>query len=272
MAIVTISRQVGSLGDEIAQQVAQELGLKMVGREDLQRLQSECDAEFADACQAFESEVKGGFFERLFFREPANTALFAALVYELAAQGEVIILGRGAQIVLGNRPAVLKVRVVASEQVRVNRVQERSQVSLEEAVRFLRRVGHQRRSLIESVFHEDLADWGLYDLVLNTTSLAPEVGVALVAEAAQKLGPVSPEQKEQFAGLALAKRVEAAIKKKLPTTNFRDVEVQGGEQGKVLLTGVLTDKEAVASAQKIAAEYEGVTAVENELKTTELSF
>jgi Cytidylate kinase-like family/BON domain len=272
MAIVTISRQIGSFGDEIAQQVSRDLGLKMVGREDLQRLQSECDAEFKNACQAFESEVKGGFFERLFFREPANTSLFAALVYELAAEGEVIILGRGAQIVLGNRPAVLKVRVVAAEDVRVARVKERSEVSAEDAAQFLKRVGHQRRSLIESVFHQDLADWSLYDMVLNTTGLSSELGASLIAHAAQNLGAVSQEQREEFADLALAKRVEAAIKKKLPTTPFRDVEVMGGGQGKVILTGVMTDKMAVQTAEEVARKYAGVTSVENELKTTELSF
>ncbi|MEW5913817.1 MAG: cytidylate kinase family protein [Thermodesulfobacteriota bacterium] len=272
MAIVTISRQVGSFGEQIAKQVTTELGLNLVGYQDMHRLQTECDAEFKKACQAFEAEASGGFLERLFFREPANTAMFAALVYELAAGGDLVILGRGAQIVLGGQPAVLRARVVAPTKLRVRRVQERFGTSGEEAAEFISRVDKQRRSLIESVFHKDLADWSLYDLVINTAELSPQVASALICAAAKGLGQISPQQKERFASLALAKKVEAAIKKKLPTTPYRDLVVDSSQKGQMLLTGVVLDKAAKQTAEKIARGFAGVASVDNQLKTTELSF
>jgi hypothetical protein len=263
---------VGSFGEEIAKQVAAELGLRLVGYQEMHHLQTECDPEFKKACQAFESEAGGGFLERLFFREPANTAMFAALVYELAAGGDLVILGRGAQIVLGGQPAVVRVRVVAPTRTRVQRVQQRFGTSGEEAAEFISRVDKQRRSVIESVFHKDLADWSLYDLVINTAVLTPEVAATLICAAAKGLGPTSPEQKEQFACLALAKKVEAAIKKKLPTTPYRDLVVDSVQRGRLLLTGVVQDKAAKQTAERIARGYPGVESVDNQLKTTELSF
>lgn len=272
MAIVTISRKVGSYGEQIAAQVARDLDLRLVGYRDMHRLQSECDPEFKKACQAFETELSGGFVERLFFREPANTAMFAALTYELASDGDLVILGRGAQIVLGGQKAVLKVRVVAPTEIRVQRMQQRFGTSGEEAAEFLKRVDKQRRSLIENVFHKELSDWALYDLVINTADLPPELAATLICTAAKGMGSISEQQKALFARLALAKKVEAAIKKKLPTTPYRDVTVDSSRKGQLLLSGVVRGKETKQVAEQIAQDYPGVTSVENQIKTTELSF
>ena len=79
MAIVTISRQMGSMGDEIARQVAQRMGVRLVGGDHFHAKAQECDEDFAKACTAFENEKTTGFFERFFMRHPANTSLFASL-------------------------------------------------------------------------------------------------------------------------------------------------------------------------------------------------
>ena len=133
-------------------------------------------------------------------------------------------------------------------------------------------MGKQRRSLIESVFHKDLANWSLYDMVINTAVLTPEVATTLICAAAKGVGSTNQEQREKFACLTWAKKVEAAIKKKLATTPYRDVVVDSSQKGHMLLTGIVQDKAAKQTAEKIASSYPGVESVDNQLKTTELSF
>ena len=72
MAIVTISRKLGSLGDDIALLVAQKLGYRLVTREEFHRIGLECDREFRDACQLFETEKGRGSFPGPFSVRPDN--------------------------------------------------------------------------------------------------------------------------------------------------------------------------------------------------------
>jgi len=272
MAIVTISRQMGSWGDEIAQEAARQLGARLVGGEHFHAKAQECDEEFANACQAFETEKPAGFFERFFMRHPANTSLFASLVFQEAAEGDAVILGRGSQIVLADEPAALKVRVVAPRRVRVGRIAERQGISVDQAASFLSRHDHQRRTLIESIFQKELSDWSLYDMVLNTTNLSKELVVSLICLAAEQRGSLSQEQKSAYSDKALAKSVEAAIKKKVSTVPIREVEVINQGSGKLVLEGAVQDKEARKQAEKVALAHPGVSSVDNQLITTELSY
>jgi hypothetical protein len=212
--------------------------------------------------------------ERLFFRERANLPIFYAMNYDLAAEGDVIIKGRGAQIVFADEPGVLKVRVVAPSELRVARVMERKQMHTEEARDFIRRFDRQRRGLIESVFHRDLSDWGLYDLVMNTRQLDAETAAGVVAAAAQSLRESAPAgtAPEEFRRKAFAKRVEAAVKKRVNTSPYRDVTVEVDPDGVIRLAGFVQDKRSREVAEKVAKDTEGVSKVVNELKTTELSF
>lgn len=274
MSVVTISRQVGSLGDEIGGLVAEKLGYELMSREGIHRLARECDLEFKDACAAFEEERGVGFWERMFYRDPAYTSLFEALNLELAAKGNVVILGRGAQIALAETPGVFHARVVAPAAIRVQRVRERMGLAAEDAMDFVRNHDKQRRALIESVYHKDLSDWSLYNLVLNTANLTAEAGAELIALAVRKMPAlVEPDLVgEELARRAFAKRVESAIKKKVLTSPYREIQVRCLVEGELILEGFVQDKVSKQRAGDIAARYPGVSEVDNRLRTTELSF
>lgn len=274
MAIVSVSRKIGSLGDEIAALVAQKLGYKLISREEIHQMAQECDEEFRHACSMFEAEEAKGFYERLIFRDPAFTALFESLNFELAAQGDMVILGRGAQIVFQGFPDVFRVRVVAPSRVRVHRMSQRMNVGNEEAAEFIRRHDHQRRHLIQEIFQRDLSDWSLYNMMLNTELITAEEGAEVVESAVRVVcGPGKPvTPKETFENLAFAKRVESAIKKKVVTAPYRDIRVTAEPGGRVTVEGVVQDKRVKDKVTAVAQAMEGVTSVVNELRTTEIFF
>jgi cytidylate kinase len=125
MPIITVSRQEGSYGDVIAAILARNMGLELITREKVHEVAQSCDPEYSEACVDYESEHGPGFFERIFFDKTSYTSLFQALTYEQASKGNVIILGRGAQMVLQKIPSVFKLRVVAPTRLRVERVKAR---------------------------------------------------------------------------------------------------------------------------------------------------
>lgn len=274
MPIVTVSRRVGAFGDVIAAVVAKKLGLNLVTRQQLHELAQTCDPAYKDACQAYETEHSPSFFERIFFDTPAHVSLFEALTFEEAGKGGVVLVGRGAQIVLRNVPGVLKVRVVAPTNIRVERIMERYALSKREAEDFVRKHDHDRTTLIRLIFDRDPTDWALYDLIVNTEQFIAADASELVADAAVRLKEAADRELTLAAlkRMALAKRVETIIRRKMSSAVARNVVVTSDADGSLLLTGRIRSKREKDQAEQIAREYEGVVNVDNDLKVTELSF
>ena len=274
MAVIAMSRQVGSFGEEIASLVADRLGYRIADREMIHKLADSCDPGFKKACSLYEREVPKGFWARHFFNDLAYASLFEALNFELASQGNMVIMGRGAQIVLGETPGVFKVRIVAPYIIRARRLMEREGLSLAEAEEFVHRYGHDRRALIQQIYHKDLADWALYDLIMNTTSMTPEGGAAIICQAVEGMAPLAdPEAwSDEMQRISFSKLVESAIRKKVSAASYRNIYVSSPVLGKVILDGYVMDSVSKDEAERIATEFEGVKEVDNQLRTTTLSF
>lgn len=274
MAIITVSRKVGSWGETISKLAAEKLGYRVVTPEEFHRLAESCDSDFRKACSVFETEMPGGMIERFFLRDPAYTSLFESLNFQLASEGDVMIWGRGAQIALADQPGVFRVRVVAPFELRVGRIMERDGMEYKEAAEAVKRFDQQRRTMIEAIYHKDRGDWVLYDLMINTARIANETAANMIFEAVNKLEMPADwdEKRKRFRDLSLAKRVESAIKLKLHTGIYRNIEADAKGPGRIILKGFVTDKRSLDLALDIAAGYPGVKEVENRLKETTLSF
>lgn len=267
--VITVSRQVGSYGDEIASLVAQELGYRLVGKAEFLEIARSLDPEFAEAQRGgIEASGDAEGVEGHFLKSPAYTSLFESVIYRVASQGKVVILGRGAQVVLREVAGVFKARIVAPLEVRVRRVMEQKGASLEEASEFVSRYDHQRRMLVQSVYFQDLRDWFLYDLILNTASLDPKAGAAVLCAAVEAMGKEEGPSRDQLLRLSFAKRVECEIRKWLVTSVHRHIEVLASGDGEVLLTGYVQDEENRHLAERIAQRVGGVKRVENRLRIT----
>jgi cytidylate kinase len=274
MPVVTISRQVGSLGDVIAAVTARRLNLELISGEKIHESARTCDPEYRDACALYESEHGPGWLERFFFDRPSYMSLFESLTYEFAAKGNVVIVGRGAQVVLRDVPGVFRVRVTAPVRVRVERIRERFGCSEEEAIKFVSKHDRERKNLITSVFDVDPRDWSLYDMILNThhfdSGSAAEVVISAIEKTAD--APDMEAVRVDLRNTAVAKRIETLIRKKLTSVVAQRIEVSVHSGGEVVLSGSIRSDDDKGWAERIAREYEGIVKVDNRLRVTELSF
>lgn len=271
MNIVVISRQVGSFGDEIASLVAAEMGLELVGRDGLHKMALSCEPEYSAACTAYEKEHGAGFFERMFFDRPSYLSLFEAMAFEQAGRGNVVMMGRGAQIVLRDFPGVFTARIVAPFGVRVGRVQERSGSSEAVAEDFVKKYDRERRALIQSIFMANLDDWSLYNVILNTQHYTAQAASKALIEAIRQKTPVpdKTQSAETFRALAVAKRAETLVRSKLTSAAARDIRISAEPGGVVRMTGLVAQNADKEEAEKIVSQCPGVTKVENDLVVTE---
>ncbi len=271
--IVVISRQVGSLGDEIAVEVAKRLNLQLMDQIQVHNLAKACDPEFASACTRYETELEPGFFERFFFSNLGYATLFESLNFELASRGNVIIIGRGAQIVLKDIPGVFKSRIVAPRDVRIKRVAQQQGATYEEAAYFVDRYDTQRRALIRTLFDQDLKDWDLYDLILNTKNYTVETGSDIICRSLELMPKNQDEEalQEQLARIAFAKKVESKIKRRVPPSPYHNIVVTMKDKDVITLSGFVSEMTTKEIVGRIASKVEGITKVENQLIVTNLS-
>jgi hypothetical protein len=105
-------------------------------------------------------------------------------IFRLATVGNVILIGRGANLITRRLRHVFHVRLVGSREKRVQRLQRRFQFSEAEARAFIEKTDRGRQRYLKEYFRADIADPLLYDLTINTDRLSAEQAAELIAVAA----------------------------------------------------------------------------------------
>jgi cytidylate kinase len=119
--------------------------------------------------------------------------LVASVILEHASQGQAMIVGRGGQMILRQRPGVLHVQVIAKFETRVYNIIQREGVKWREAARRVRLADEQRAGYMRRFYNVDWLDSGLYDIVINTDQVPCEVAVQMIISAAQAVEDVAEE-------------------------------------------------------------------------------
>ena len=185
MAVITISREPGALGEEIAARVAGQLGFLLVDKARLEHLWKEIDLDEANLARADE----GGSAEDR-DRDPETedcVGLLTDLIAQLAEDHDLVLIGRGGQGLFRNRPGTLHVRVVASRHFRVQQVLIHGGMAIREARHRIRELEAQRSAYVRSLYGLNWADPSLYDLTLRTDRLSIEQALNLVVAAAKEM-------------------------------------------------------------------------------------
>jgi cytidylate kinase len=183
---ITISRQLGSYGTLIAEDLATQLGWHMYDREIVdhiardqnvrQSLVEELDERaqdlLHDTVRRFLTMVEGNSFGA----EEYRMGLLKTMAY-FGAKGNAILVGRGANFALHEEKYGLHIRIVASPDVRLERVSRMFHVSLQEARRRVQEADRDRASFVRTYYRQDIGDGRFYDLVFNTDSLSIEAVV-----------------------------------------------------------------------------------------------
>jgi cytidylate kinase len=112
-----------------------------------------------------------------------------SIIREVAAQGDVLIVGRGSQVILRDWPNALHVLVVAPLEERARYVAERDELSAEEATRRVQESDRGRARFHQKFFHCDVDDPTLYHLTLNTGCLTADLAAHVVVQAARICAP-----------------------------------------------------------------------------------
>lgn len=227
MTVITLSRQLGSHGEEIATGVAQALNLRLIDAETINRAaqksgvpqialaELEHDRERSltnrvlNALQAMPGVSRLSDAGSVYPEPPGLTIPFAGLfsttvpplsawldgyvrmvglvVRGLAREGNVLLVGRGGQVLLHNHPQALHIQVVAPRAYRLNVVMERQDLNKKEAKGRIRASDRARFDYVRRYHDADWLDPTLYHLVINTGWVSVPTAVNLIIQTQQAL-------------------------------------------------------------------------------------
>lgn len=185
VSIITISRQAGSQGDEVALQVSNHLGWRCICREVINQAAQEAGVPLVGLAAIDELGFLG-LRPRIKEWQAYQTQV-ERIIRHLAGEDNVVIVGRGSQMVLRGHSGVLHVRVIAPLEERVARLQQREHISLEAAQARLQASDKARIRYLQRSYGVKVNDPTLYHLVINTGLLKLSQAVNLVLQAVQEI-------------------------------------------------------------------------------------
>lgn len=102
---------------------------------------------------------------------PSSIALVhrtSETILHLVHAGNVVVVGRGANIITRGLQGGTHIRIVGSEKRRIHRVMEHSNVSAKEAGKLISQWDKGRKKYFKEYFNVNIEDPLLYDLTINT--------------------------------------------------------------------------------------------------------
>ena len=228
--VITVSRQLGSAGDDIAEKVAKAMGYVHVDRRLVEEIANITDTS-AKEVEKYDEKGEGRvqhFLKRLLVpemgsgrlplssasyfpefglefpyaleRENSETAgyldrgtyqlLITTLIQDYGDTGKAVIVGRASQAILSGHKNAVHVKIVAPVRLRCERVMEARDVDYEQAAELIEQHDRWRELYLDNFHGADWNDVLMYDLIINTGRMPTEEASDLIVHYLDRDVPV----------------------------------------------------------------------------------
>lgn len=182
--VITIEREYGSGGANIAKQIAQRLEWKLWDEEITAEIAraANVDPEVTQRCdervdtllyRLFKSYARGSYERALSFSDSQSfdtdcmVAMLHTVVEDVASRGNCVIVGRGSPYILRNRPDAFHVFIYAPPEEKIRRLKGIGK-SEKEATQLVEEVDRERSEFIRHYFKKDWPCRPLYNMMINS--------------------------------------------------------------------------------------------------------
>jgi cytidylate kinase len=185
---ITISREPGSGGSEVARRLASELSMDIIGAQIIHQVAEQAGISEKVIASLDEKEVsrRDSWIDSLFRTRHLWPDEYlhhlTRVIGTIGKQGNAVIVGRGAQFILPPQET-FRVRLIAPRDIRIRNVMRDSQTGFDESERYVYNTEANRSAFHRKYFNVDWADADYYDLVINTGFMGVEGAVACVKAA-----------------------------------------------------------------------------------------
>ena len=188
--VITINREAGSGGKEIATKLGELLGVKVYGKEILASIREKYHLTNEDVEEI--KAAKPGWWSDFcrFYKQFGTTAAIAyesfevdssqlyeeeaKILKELVAQESCIIVGRTGFHVFKDNPNAMRILIIANPECRVKRLMERQNVDEKGAREIMERADKARENYTKAFAGVSRYDARNYDMVLNVSGFTTD--------------------------------------------------------------------------------------------------
>jgi cytidylate kinase len=255
MSVITISRGSFSGGKILAECLARRLGYRCIDRDII--------VERAAAYGVSQNELRDAlekppsFLDRFKHKKYLYLTLIQAALTEEVRTGKAIYHGMAGHLLLQGGHPILRTRIIAPLELRVQMLQERLKYSRSAAIAYIEKVDEDRRKWTQFLYGVDWGEPSLYDIVLNLEHLTIEEACHIIASMViERSFELTPEWQQRMDDFALACRVRADLAINASTSDL-EVEVVA-HQGAVSIKGRLSTMAQIDEVRRVAAAASGV--------------
>jgi cytidylate kinase len=260
-----MTREIGTLGKDVAAGLAEHLGLDVIHHQLIEH-------DIAERSSLPEKEVhrflegEASLLARWRMDRRRMQSCTAQQIFELAAKGGALIRGWGSVYLLRSVRHVLSVRVCAPMEFREGVLMQRLGLKGHAAARReIERDDAAHNRTMQRMFGIDWTDPAHYTIVLNTARIPVRDCVDCIVRLAQS--PAFAETEESKAELMnqlISARVRSAIERHFGSDAGALIKSEV-KAGQVMLTGPMVDARYIEEAVRLVRSVEGVTGVESHI-------
>ncbi|MDR3122487.1 MAG: cytidylate kinase family protein [Treponema sp.] len=264
MAIITISRQLASLGDETAHELAKLLDYHFVDKAALEERMTSYGV--VGSKREMYDERKPTFFAALSRDRDDYLHFLKTAMLAGAGEGSCVFIGRGAFALFKDVPGVLSVSLVAPMGVRIERVKSYFHCDEKRARQIIEQSDHDREGFHRYFFDVNWKDPSNYHITLNMGKLHPALAARNIKELRDETigADVEAKSAQALKDLVLGQQVIHHIlyERAIPV-HFIEATVVGGA---VTIHGVVTAQAQVEAVIAAARNLPGVVKVISEMQ------
>jgi cytidylate kinase len=186
--VITISREPGSGGSEIARKLAIDLSMDLMGDQIIQHV--------AESARMSRKVIESLDEKEVTLRDTLLNTLFrdrhlwpdeylqhlTKVIATVGRYGNAIIVGRGANYILPQE-GTFRVRITAPLEYRIKHVMEDRKIDKAQAEQYVVKKENDHKGFVRKYFNADVADPSYYDIVINTGTVTIEGGAEAIKAA-----------------------------------------------------------------------------------------
>lgn len=269
MAILTIARKYGSGGREIGQAIAHQVNYDYIDRG---RILNDMRAEgkqWEEQAKHFDENYPD-LWERYDWSFRGFVALNQSYFLSYASRDKTVIMGRGGNFLLKGIPFVLRVRIIAPIEKRMEKVMEREGVNNENARWLIEKADHEMAGAIYLIYGRDWDNPAEYEMVFDTGIQTPDEIITTIKNGLLEKEKFNTEKASKILQLrALAAKIKAEITTD-PRYSISVLDVDPKEEGLIekglILRGTIHNQKDIKLIEEIAKKLAGDVPIECELQ------
>jgi len=264
MPLITITASFGTRGNEIAQIVAQILGVGFFDDNKLKSIVAETGMTMPSGF-SFDQHAPG-FWERLRSREPQlYLDAMEAAIYDIARHGDGVIIGHGSQMLLRDFECAFHVRLLSNISARVENLVSSQGLNRDSALNLIAKYDKAQEEFFRFAFRIDLDAATLYDMVINMGKMTKVTISKLIMEAVQSddIQSCSLDALSSMKRLSQERKIHAELLEN--NIDISTLNIAVPEIGKARVTGAAASQDEMNRIAGIVENVDGISHVDTDL-------